>query len=194
MNIMLSGKRAFAIIAAWVLLFVINAQNVSAQKIWDDKPAKAWMTDAYPIGNGRIGGMVFGGINQEHIQLNDNTLWTGNETDRGMYQTLGNLFINFGSTDDTGVPADYRRELDINRSVNTISYTKDGIKYKREYFCSFPDKVIVLHFTANKKGTFSSILRIADAHGSQPAVNGNKLFFTGKLSNVCYTRQQQWLS
>jgi alpha-L-fucosidase 2 len=183
MNITLSGKSVFAISTAWLLFFVFCIQNVSAQKIWDNKPAKTWMTDAYPIGNGRIGGMVFGGINQEHIQLNDNTLWTGNETDRGMYQTLGNLFINFGDGDDKDILADYRRELDINRAVNTISYTKDGIKYKREYFCSFPDKVMVLRFTADKKEAFNGILRLADAHGDQPTVSGNKLLFAGKLSN-----------
>jgi alpha-L-fucosidase 2 len=50
----------------------------SENKIWDNRPAKTWMEDAYPIGNGRIGGMIFGGIKKEHIQFNDNTLWTGN--------------------------------------------------------------------------------------------------------------------
>jgi alpha-L-fucosidase 2 len=46
-------------------------------KIWFPQPAKVWMTDALPIGNGRIGGMVFGGIAQEHIQFNEDSLWTG---------------------------------------------------------------------------------------------------------------------
>jgi alpha-L-fucosidase 2 len=179
----LLSNRIFAISTAWLLFFVLCTQNTNAQKIWDNKPAKTWMTDAYPIGNGRIGGMVFGGINQEHIQLNDNTLWTGNETDRGMYQTLGNLFVNFNSTDDQAIPVDYRRELDINRSVYTVSYTKGGVKFKREYFCSFPDKVMVLRFTADKKGAFNSIVRMADAHGNQPSVAGNKISFDGKLNN-----------
>lgn len=46
------------------------------QKIWYDKPAKAW-TEAIPIGNGYMGGMVFGGIEQERIQLNEGTLYSG---------------------------------------------------------------------------------------------------------------------
>ncbi|MBC7399101.1 MAG: glycoside hydrolase family 95 protein, partial [Mucilaginibacter sp.] len=166
-----------------VLFFTVLVKDSIAQKMWDNRPAKAWMTDAYPIGNGRIGGMVFGGINKERIQLNDITLWTGNETERGTYQTLGNLFIDSGNGDDSEVPADYRRELDINRSVSTITYTKDGIKYKREYFCSFPGKVMVLRFTADKKGAFNNILRLTDAHGNQPEVTGDKLFFAGKLNN-----------
>jgi alpha-L-fucosidase 2 len=165
-----------------VLFFAVLADNAVAQKMWDNRPAKAWMTDAYPIGNGRIGGMVFGGINKERIQLNDITLWTGNETERGTYQTLGNLYIDAGA-EDNAVPADYRRELDINRSVNTITYTKDGVKYKREYFCSFTDKVMVLRFTADKKGALNDVLRLTDAHKSKPEIIGNKLFLSGKLNN-----------
>jgi len=44
------------------------------------QPAEAW-TDALPLGNGRIGAMVFGGISQELIQLNEETLWSGFETE-----------------------------------------------------------------------------------------------------------------
>ncbi|WP_201983918.1 glycoside hydrolase family 95 protein [Hymenobacter rubidus] len=40
------------------------------------QPAAKW-TDALPLGNGRLGGMVFGGVGQEHIQFNEATLWTG---------------------------------------------------------------------------------------------------------------------
>ncbi|MDB4920095.1 glycoside hydrolase family 95 protein [Mucilaginibacter sp.] len=45
-------------------------------KLWYKKPAKVW-TDALPIGNGRLGAMVFGGVKRELIQLNEATLWTG---------------------------------------------------------------------------------------------------------------------
>ena len=41
-----------------------------------DAPAKAW-TEALPIGNGRIGAMVFGGVDEELLQLNEATLWSG---------------------------------------------------------------------------------------------------------------------
>lgn len=40
------------------------------------KPAREW-TEALPIGNGRLGAMVFGGVAQEHLQLNEDTLWAG---------------------------------------------------------------------------------------------------------------------
>ena len=42
--------------------------------IWDTKPATDW-AEAYPIGNGRIGGMVYGGKNKEIISLNHDLLW-----------------------------------------------------------------------------------------------------------------------
>ena len=44
--------------------------------LWYDKPAERW-TDALPIGNGRMGAMVFGGIEQEKLQLNEDTLYSG---------------------------------------------------------------------------------------------------------------------
>jgi len=45
-------------------------------KIWYDKPAKVW-TEALPIGNGRLGAMIYGGPAQEHIQFNEVSIWTG---------------------------------------------------------------------------------------------------------------------
>lgn len=44
------------------------------------KPAKAW-TEALPVGNGRLGAMVFGGVETERLQLNEDTLWTGGPKD-----------------------------------------------------------------------------------------------------------------
>ena len=48
--------------------------------LWYQKPAEAW-TDALPIGNGRLGAMVFGGVKRERIQLNEETLWDGGPRD-----------------------------------------------------------------------------------------------------------------
>ena len=52
---------------------VIAQQN---QKLWYKQPATRW-TEALPIGNGRLGAMVFGGVSEELIQLNESTLWSG---------------------------------------------------------------------------------------------------------------------
>ena len=47
-----------------------------ALRLWYTQPATQW-TEALPIGNGRLGAMVYGGIEQEHLQLNEDTLWSG---------------------------------------------------------------------------------------------------------------------
>jgi alpha-L-fucosidase 2 len=44
--------------------------------LWYQRPAAAW-TEALPVGNGRMGAMVFGGTASEHIQFNESTVWTG---------------------------------------------------------------------------------------------------------------------
>ena len=45
-------------------------------RLWYQQPAKAW-TEALPVGNGRLGAMVFGSIDTERIQLNEDTVWAG---------------------------------------------------------------------------------------------------------------------
>ena len=54
--------------------------NINNLTLWYQKPAQEW-TDALPVGNGRLGAMVFGGVKQERIQLNEETLWDGGPRD-----------------------------------------------------------------------------------------------------------------
>src|SRR5690242_2595468 len=66
---------------SWLLLlfFVPSAgafPPTAPLLLWYDHPAQKWV-EALPIGNGRLGGMVFGGITNEHLQFNEDTLWTG---------------------------------------------------------------------------------------------------------------------
>lgn len=50
-------------------------------KLWYRQPATKW-EEALPIGNGRLGAMVFGGVPEEHLQLNEDTIWAGEKRDR----------------------------------------------------------------------------------------------------------------
>ena len=50
-------------------------------RLWYQQPAANW-NEALPIGNGRLGAMVFGGIAAEHLQLNEDTVWAGEKRDR----------------------------------------------------------------------------------------------------------------
>ncbi|PCH71706.1 MAG: hypothetical protein COC06_00220 [Bacteroidales bacterium] len=60
------------------LIFATNvsAQNNSLLKLWYNEPAKEWV-EALPVGNGRLGAMVFGTPQSEKIQLNEETIWGG---------------------------------------------------------------------------------------------------------------------
>ena len=55
------------------------AESVSVESLWWSRSAEKW-TEAIPIGNGRLGGMVSGGVNKETIWLNEDTLWSGEPT------------------------------------------------------------------------------------------------------------------
>lgn len=62
-----------------LLVQTINAYNqqaVSPLKIWFTRPAENW-NEALPVGNGRLGAMIFGGIENERLQLNEESVWTG---------------------------------------------------------------------------------------------------------------------
>ena len=64
------------IIKIFLLLLVTANTQAQQQKLWYKKPAATW-TEALPIGNGRLGAMVFGNVSEELIQLNESTLWSG---------------------------------------------------------------------------------------------------------------------
>ena len=64
------------IIAILVLLTPLLSFGQTALKLWYQQPAKVW-TEALPVGNGRLGAMVFGNVREELIQLNESTLWSG---------------------------------------------------------------------------------------------------------------------
>jgi alpha-L-fucosidase 2 len=68
--------RLLCILAA-ILLLVMSSSRAADLTLWYDKPAAQWMTHALPIGNGHIGGMVFGGIASERVQFNEKSLWSG---------------------------------------------------------------------------------------------------------------------
>lgn len=55
-------------------------ENSSHYTLWYQQPARNWV-EALPVGNGRLGAMIFGGINEERIQFNEDTLWSGEPKD-----------------------------------------------------------------------------------------------------------------
>ncbi len=69
----MSHPRLFSFL---LCLLATHALAQQPLKLWYAQPAAKW-TDALPLGNGRLGAMVFGGVAQDRIQFNEATLWTG---------------------------------------------------------------------------------------------------------------------
>jgi alpha-L-fucosidase 2 len=61
--------------------YAIEAQAAGDLRLWYRQPAASW-NEALPIGNGRLGAMVFGGIDRDRLQLNEDTVWAGEKRDR----------------------------------------------------------------------------------------------------------------
>jgi len=153
--------------------------------LWFDKPAVEW-TDALPIGNGRLGAMVFGGTASEQFQLNEDTLYAGSPYDPNNpealkalpearrlifagrykeahdlvgakmmaqpikqmpYEPVGDLRLSFPGHDNV---TNYRRQLDLNTAIATVSYQLGSTVFTREVFASPLDQVIAVSLTANR--------------------------------------------
>ena len=63
-----------------LVLAVTTTWAIEPLKLWYEQPAQKWV-EALPLGNGRLGAMVFGGVEREQLQLNENTIWSGNRSD-----------------------------------------------------------------------------------------------------------------
>lgn len=75
------------------LMFGKTVEAQSTNRLYYSQAAEKW-TEALPIGNGRLGAMIYGGVQQEHIQFNEETLWTGQPHDyshKGASNYLGEI-------------------------------------------------------------------------------------------------------
>lgn len=97
---LLLGSAALAVVA--LVPLQVRAQAVTRlprtgdqaePKLWYRAPADEW-TQALPIGNGRLGAMIFGGVARERLQLNEDTLWAGSPydpSDPGARETMAQV-------------------------------------------------------------------------------------------------------
>jgi alpha-L-fucosidase 2 len=75
-----TGISIFALTAALPLFAAENKSIPSETTIWFDAPAKNF-TESSPLGNGRLGAMMFGGVDEERIVLNESSVWSGSRQD-----------------------------------------------------------------------------------------------------------------
>ena len=151
-----------------------------------DRPAVQWV-EALPIGNGRLGAMVFGGVDGEQLQVSENTIWAGrpgnnlDPADRAkiekareltlagkIREALDTIGTEYGNVDPYqffgdvqvefpkgGAAKGYRRTLDLDNALATVSYERDGVRFMRETFSSLADDVLVFRVTASRPGALS---------------------------------------
>jgi len=232
------GMMIFHVAGVWAAVEQPQANTASDAGhgiIWFNAPAPetnpGWLREALPIGNGRLGCMVRGGISRENIQFNEDTVWIGDESDTGAYQNFGYLFFDFNIDTNAlaqsvslenkvpveqplrrrgkgGKPWDeesriqhdpafayvtgYRRELDINKSLMTISYELAGVNYKREYFASNPANLLVFRLSADKKGAHSGAITLQSAHKGTLKAEGNRIVMSGMVSGRFYNREEDY--
>ena len=74
---------------------ILHAADEAALRLFSDKPASNWAKECYPIGNGRMGAMLFGGVDEEVIQFNEQSLWSGDNNWDGGYQLGDHGFGNY---------------------------------------------------------------------------------------------------
>jgi len=167
------------------------SQSNAGLKLWYNQPSGNTWENALPIGNGRLGAMIYGNVDTETVQLNEHTLWSGspNRNDNTlaldslgeirklifegkqkeaeqmanriilskrshgqMFEPAGELRMVFSGHENY---TNYYRELDIEKAIAKTSYKVSGVTFTREILASFPDRVIVMHLTANKSHNIS---------------------------------------
>jgi alpha-L-fucosidase 2 len=77
----------------------------------------------------------------------------GNPHSQAAYQTIGELDLDFGDLIRTRAPSEYRRQLDLTRAVETVSYRVGDVGFTRELFSSAADQVMVMSISADRPGS-----------------------------------------
>ncbi|HEY5503758.1 MAG TPA: glycoside hydrolase family 95 protein, partial [Sedimentisphaerales bacterium] len=158
-----------------------------------DNPSQVWETEGLPIGNGQLGAMLLGNPGMARIQFNEESLWLGDEDETGKYQNFGDLIFRFGESKETPRESGYRRSLDIANAICRASWTRDGASITQEAFASFPAKVIVVRWRADKPGALSGVLQLVDAHGAKTEISGDIMTIAGDFPGYTYDGGKQWL-
>ena len=202
------------------------ARGDDSSLMWYDKPATDWEKEALPIGNGRIGAMVFGGIDSERLQISEKSLWTGGPGSEGGYdyglpaesqvelmrsigkqlvdgaqlkpedvakqlgrkmrnygdyQSFGDLFIE--REPQTEPVTDYRRELDLDTAIARVSFKQGGVGYRREYFVSYPDQVLVVRWYSTSVQKLKIRYAVPDNRGARVDIGAQGLTVSGALKS-----------
>lgn len=184
-------RKTLAVVFAFLGVLAFGAENV----IWDNQPGRGWENSWYPLGNGRLGCMVDGGVKNLRLQFNVDSLWTGdknltkdihdnradaNYSTMGAYQNFGELNIAIEGLGE-GTVADYRRQLNVSTAVYDDQFKIGDDNFKRRIFASAPDDAIFIFISDVKKRGLR--LTLKGAHGEGEKSDNNSVSFSGTLPN-----------
>lgn len=103
----------------------------------------------------------------------------GNQTSFGTHLPIGDLKMQFIYPE--GKVTDYRRSLSLDEAVSSVSFNSGGVNYKREYFATNSDNVLVLRLTADKQKSITMNMGLDLMRQADLSVENNQLVFTGKV-------------
>jgi alpha-L-fucosidase 2 len=151
-----------------LLLCALAASPANDLTLWYTRPASEW-NEALPVGNGRLGAMVFGGVEEDCIQINDDT----------PRRPLADLLLTFSHN---GEISDYARSLDARRAVAAVSYKCGNTVYTREIFSTTADGVVVVRLETDIEGALSFDAALSSPHmHSVNCPRSNHLILEGEM-------------
>jgi alpha-L-fucosidase 2 len=151
------------VLICWAAFFTGQAQGWDNLTLLFDKPVEAdrWQQEGLPIGCGRIGAVIDGGIEREHLFYSEISHWTGDShEDRdsvGFPRPFGDIYVDVNTRDQS--VTDYKRQLDLANAIHTVTYTSNQQTFTRESFCSYPDQVLVMRFSCSHAGKLTLDVR-----------------------------------
>ena len=103
----------------------MKKNNENLLRLWYDKPANDWQTQALAIGNGYMGGLIFGGINRDKIHINEKTVWEGGPG---------------GDTNYTyGITNPIRTKEDLQKIKEDLHAIREKLEDKSQYVFGFDE-------------------------------------------------------
>lgn len=169
-------------------------ENLSSKKLslWYKTPAVT-SGEALLLANGRLGAMPDGGVFREYVTLNDLTVRRGSVDDSvqnsgalslAFGQLLGNLRLNYFFRDTDSLEySDYERGLSLDDAMAWTRFKLGKTTYKREYFVSHADDVIVIKLTADGKEKLNFDVSMDSSGYLSCYSNDDVLYMTGEMGH-----------
>ena len=126
--------------------------------VWSGQRLKPFETDG-PENLAEIQKLIFKGKRLEAQKLYDTSIIKdkGQHWNFSSYLPTGDLWLDFEGHDHVG---NYKRELDLNKAISSVTYTCGNIHYKREVFVSHPEQCLVVRLTSSKPNSLSLKIRL----------------------------------